>query len=673
MTNGIGNNFFPKELPLEIQQGASLSSQEEIIFNEQTQINQENNLIEENNEVEYLSEQLNSIKDEQGLISNIWNGIKCLTNIGSSTEKCEKAIEQYKNGEITLAQAQEIISSFQDKQGRSLEIASNIVTGVSATAAGAAIVAASGFGIGLLAGLGIGALTKTALKFFDRVTNDQKGDALDSKQIISDLVSGGVDGVVSVATLGFAPKVSITSVLDDTLRHVIGKGAFMGGVEGAISGGASGATEYLLEAALDEDKYFSFEELAIITAENAAGGALGGAFLGGVGAKNDFKKMQDLLQIRKSDYKDLSTEMIEILSKRADELAGAYKANQTQPVKEMKTRFGDFGKVTGRSKSSNSIFEKLAKKATNGELPSSSLEDCHKAIADAYGTRIQLKSLTKTDVDKVLADKGIHCTSAELDKFMSGDITELDDSLVKILEKEREAILNSLKEKQTGPLVERLIYEIEHSENPLIITELNNYGNDVSSYFTKGQLESIAKTYHRKTGEKLNIVTRYDESFGTWADDEFGNLFLETDDLILSAKKAIKDGGYATSQFNVQHTLKDGTIGLGEWQVRGIETNDYSEVEHVIYDSLSGKIKPGNKKYDEVYTAIRMLSPASLAKYNQYTTAVWDYSRLKELGITIPMPKIGSGYYTETGYEVDVFSLTREALKKFENKWYNGG
>jgi len=672
MTNGIGNNFFPQELPLEIQQGGILPSQEEIIFEQQTQI-QQNTQQEETDEVEFLLEQLDSVKSKQGFISNIWNGIKCFTNIGSSTEKCEAAIEKYKNGEITLEEAQEIILSFQDKQGRSLEIASNVATGFAATIAGGAIVAASGFGIGLLAGLGIGALTKTALKFFDRVTNEEKGDALDGKQITSDLVSGGVDGLVSVATLGLAPKVSVTTVLDDTLGHVIGKSALMGGFEGAISGGASGATEYLLEAALDENKYFSFEELALITAENAAGGAFGGALLGGIGARGDYNKMQGLLQRRKSDYSNLPEEVIEILSRRADELAGIYKPYQTQPVKEMTERFGDFGKVTGRSKGSNSIFEKLAKKAVNGDLSSSSLEDCYEAIADAYGTRIQLASLTKTDVDQILADKGIPCTSAELDKFMSGDTTGLNESLIKILEQERGAILDSLKEKQTGPLVERLIYEIEHSENPLKITELNNYGNDISSYFTKGQLEAIAKAYHRKTGDKLNIVTRYDESFGTWIDDEFGNLFFETDDLILSAEKAVKAGGYATSQFNIQHILEDGTIGLGEWQVRGIETNDYSEVEHVIYDSLSGKIKPGNEQYDEVYTAITILSPTSYAKYNKYATAVWDYSRLKELGITIPMPKIGSGYYTENGIEVDVSSLTREALDKFKKKWYNGG
>ena len=87
-----------------------------------------------------LEEQLESVKNEQGIISNIWNGIKCLTGIGSSTNKCEKAIEDFKSGKISYEEASSIISGFQTKQKSSVNLVSNIATGIAAVAVVAVIV-----------------------------------------------------------------------------------------------------------------------------------------------------------------------------------------------------------------------------------------------------------------------------------------------------------------------------------------------------------------------------------------------------------------------------------------------------------------------------------------------------------------------------------------------------
>lgn len=67
-------------------------------------------------QIQNLEVKLQAVKDEQGFIGKTWNALKCLTNLGSSTEKCEKAIEDFKNGEISYEEADSMISKFSTKQ-----------------------------------------------------------------------------------------------------------------------------------------------------------------------------------------------------------------------------------------------------------------------------------------------------------------------------------------------------------------------------------------------------------------------------------------------------------------------------------------------------------------------------------------------------------------------------
>ena len=99
MAEGINNNFTQK-----INQESlvrSISEQEtqmlplfaEEILEEET--NSDKNEINATSEVDLLYEEMEKVNKEQGLISSLWNGLKCATNIGSSTEKCDGNNDDY--------------------------------------------------------------------------------------------------------------------------------------------------------------------------------------------------------------------------------------------------------------------------------------------------------------------------------------------------------------------------------------------------------------------------------------------------------------------------------------------------------------------------------------------------------------------------------------------------
>ena len=133
---------------------------------------EEFNTISKEEQSSSLENQLETISDEQGIISSLWNGLKCLTRIGSSTSKCEKAIEDFKSGKISYEEASSAISEFQEKQKNSVNLVSNIATGVATVAVLGSAVMTGGLSLGIVAAAaGVGAATKAGLKLADRATN----------------------------------------------------------------------------------------------------------------------------------------------------------------------------------------------------------------------------------------------------------------------------------------------------------------------------------------------------------------------------------------------------------------------------------------------------------------------------------------------------------------------
>ena len=230
--------------------------------------------------VDALNEQLNAVEAKQGFFSNAWNDVKEFVGIGTSVEKCDEAIEKYKNGEITYEEASAVIDEFALKQDSSLNLFSNIVTGVTAitaaTAAGAAIVASGGTATPLVlaaVGAGTGAVTKATYKFTDRATNDVEGDATDTKQIIKDGLSGAVTGAIGAATMG-------TGSAAETLGASVAKSAAKSAKTGFITGAVSGSSNYLIDTTFDDNKDFDTKEFLATTATSAAVGTAVGTIMG---------------------------------------------------------------------------------------------------------------------------------------------------------------------------------------------------------------------------------------------------------------------------------------------------------------------------------------------------------------------------------------------------------
>ena len=362
----------------------------EILFNEVDNASTED-------QITSLEAQLQSVKDEQGAISNIWNGIKCLTGIGSSTNKCEKAIEDFKNGSISYEEASTIISEFQTKQKNSVNLVSNIATGVAAVAVVGSAVMTGGLSLGVIgAAAGVGAATKAGLKFADRATNKVEGDALDGKQIAKDALSGAVDGAISVATMGIGTAaVTGKTVATQTVKQTIIQGAKRGALDGAISGAVTGASDYTIEAAFEDDVQFNLGDLTKSTLTNAAGGALAGGVMGGAASGIQYKNMDALISKRQTKFSNLSKEQIAELTDQANNLHGRYSKNLKKASSSTEDAFKgiDGIEITSRPKSSNSIFEKLARKLEDGEISVIDEKSCLEAIGDGVGIRVQMQSL----------------------------------------------------------------------------------------------------------------------------------------------------------------------------------------------------------------------------------------------------------------------------------------
>lgn len=254
---------------------------------------------ESDKNVEELYAQLSEVEDKQGAITNAWNGIKEFTNIGTSVEKCDEAIEKYKNGEITFEEAAAEIENFDAKQDSSLNLFSNIATSFAALAAGAAVVATGGAAAPVVAGALAGAATKVTVKAADRATNDVEGDTLDAKQMAKDALSGALTGGTAVATAGTGANTfkNGMQVGGKTLEGAKAC-AIKSAKTGVITGTISGAANYSIDCAFDEDKDFSAKELAKSTGTSAVVGGTVGLIMGGT---NGVLRSNNILQAADDD------------------------------------------------------------------------------------------------------------------------------------------------------------------------------------------------------------------------------------------------------------------------------------------------------------------------------------------------------------------------------------
>lgn len=278
------------------------------IFNNGQQTNPEiSQLTETEENVQTLEAQLQTAKDEQGIIGKAWNGIKNIFGAKSSSKSAEDAIKKYQNGQISYEEAQNTINKFSQKQKSAADVFSNVATGL----ATAGIIAATGIATGglSLAVIGAGALAggavKAGLKTIDRATNNIKGDALNAKQIVKDGLSGAVDGAVTTATCGVGKTVQ---VLGSSAKEAAKIGLTQGIKAGAISGGVTGAANYTLDAAFEDDVKFTLSGLIGATAQNAAAGAVVGGAAGRITNVKAYNKFENMF----NNIKPVTGDVIEI-------------------------------------------------------------------------------------------------------------------------------------------------------------------------------------------------------------------------------------------------------------------------------------------------------------------------------------------------------------------------
>ncbi len=658
-----------------LSQDLELQTNYETVSEENTK-NQEAEETNTETQISNLESLLDKAKENQGIIGKAWNGIKNITGLGSSTNKCEQAIENFKNGVITYDEAETIISNFSDKQDNSVNLAANIATGITTTLVIGSAALTGGLSLGVIAAAaGVGAATKAGLKFADRATNKVEGDALDAKQIVKDSLSGAVDGAVSVATMGIGTAaVTGKTVAEQTIKQTVIQGVKAGAEAGAISGAVTGASDYTIEAVLEEDVDFSVIDLAKTTAANAAGGAVAGGIMGGISSGIQYKNVSNTIAKRQAHHNELSEDTITELTDQAAALNKKYESNIEEAKQQIIEEFDNLdsvNEVTGRAKSEDSVFEKLATKYEDGKLTSTAEDACLDAIGDAYGTRVQIKSLTQEQSQSIIEDSlsGTGITYEQFISYLNGDKTGLDETAIETIEQSSKTIINSLKEAQTDEVFQKLLEGID--DGSITITELNNYGNEISSYFTPKQISQLADTYYNKTGQALDIVTEIDDSYlGTGSKvslDEKGNVTVTSEISVIKEKGASKDSGYTSSQMNVEHKLSDGTTGKGELQIRGTQVNEFADVEHIPYDIKHGKILESDTEYSQIFSLIKDMSGENYKSYNTYLTKVYNWLRLKELGIETAEPSINAIMQNSGLSQESLNILSREGLINLSN------
>ncbi len=570
------------------------------------------------NELVELNQQFEAVQKEQGILGKAWNGLKNTVGLGLSSNDVEKAINDYKNGKISYEQASQTIAKFDAKQEGAVNIISNLATGV-ATAALA--VGTGGLSLGVAAaGAGIGAVSKAGLKTLDRATNELKGDALDAKQIAKDGLSGAIDGAVSVATSGMVKGATV----NQTVMQTVKQGAVQGAKAGAISGAAAGAGDYAIEAAFEDDIEFNASDLFAQSAQSAVVEGIFGGVLGGIGggiAQNKLNHSGTNAQLNNS----------------AKHLSDTYRRNSRTLKMEYGKLFDDvdnLAKISTRSKGQSSIYSKLSKKYDKGNFSTIDLKNCADQIGDGYGIRIQLKSLEEKDANAIIKN-ALDGTGKTYDDFVNA----LNKN--ETLSGEYIAVIDELKEAQTNKFVNSFIDGIKTKKIILSDEPFNNYGDELTSYFTDKQLKQIGKAYYETTGKQMKFVSKNQKSLFDTADnisfDKSQNPVVNKayKDAMKRSSKAVKESGYTDVQMNISSTKTNGNLlADSELQLRGEEVNVFAESEHKFYDTNTGKISLKNASDKNFYKAVRGMDDESKKVCLDYLGENYKFARLKELGIT---------------------------------------
>lgn len=248
-----------------------------------------------NTKIEELKNRLSSVKEEQGLIGKAWDGIKNFVGLGAGSNKAEKAIEQYENGEISYEEAEEAITKYEDGQNMSVDVVGDIVSGI--VSVGAVAFAPFTGGASLLVGAAAGAVTKVAVKGADSLIG---GRDYNLKDFGYDIITGSINGLMAPVTNAIG-GVAGTGVAKACGLNVA-KTATKEAAEGVATTGAKGfltrllanqGAEYVAKEGAEAGVKTVLAKVAAYGTDMAIDGALGGATDGFARtiAEGDFENM----------------------------------------------------------------------------------------------------------------------------------------------------------------------------------------------------------------------------------------------------------------------------------------------------------------------------------------------------------------------------------------------
>ncbi|MDO5436575.1 MAG: ADP-ribosyltransferase [bacterium] len=246
-----------------------------------------------------LREELDSIKEDQGLIGKAWDGIKNLVGLGAGSNKAEKAIEQYEKGEISLEEAEEALTKYEDGQKMSVDVVGDMLSGI--VAVGAAALAPFTGGASLLVAAGTGALVKVGVKGLDSVVG---GRDYTIKDFGYDLITGSINGAMAPLTnaLGGAAGTGVAKACGLNVAKAATKEVAEEAVEGAAKTAAKGflskllakgGAEYVAKEGAETGIKTILAKVAAYGTDMAIDGALSGATDGFARslAEGDFENM----------------------------------------------------------------------------------------------------------------------------------------------------------------------------------------------------------------------------------------------------------------------------------------------------------------------------------------------------------------------------------------------
>ena len=365
-------------------------------------------------QVENLKTQYSQVQKEQGFLGKAWNGLKNLFGTKYSSKNVEKTIEQVEKGEISADEAQKMISEYQQRQKSGANTLASVATAFAIV--GSIALAPFSGGASLALGAAVGAGTRVGLKTLDRASNNIKGDEIDKKEMAKDAIVGGVEGLVTVATMGLGSAAVQTSKETGKVlvKETVKTGIKQGAKAGAIDGGSTNAATYMADVAVGDEEFSAAELLSTTTQGAAIGGTIGGVTGGvssGVQARSASKALGDniddeaIAAIVKEEQRQAAEEMEE---------TAIYSAQNTTAIEEA---IAD-GRISNIDDALSMFSEKQLKEAGYYDVLAQNIDD---GAADSAQTAV-VEAATDTNNQAPVSAKA----ASNADESLSTDVIELD-------------------------------------------------------------------------------------------------------------------------------------------------------------------------------------------------------------------------------------------------------